>query len=1060
MTVKNRTWQTLYEPKYGKPVNITMWNNKDFESTGRDLTVPSRFMKSWNAVLNFLTMRLQPRQGAVRKIYHLETKKLVRCLDEIKSNEKYIAVGAEKVKFIKNGYLTEEEKKVRGLAIKAPSQWHQGQGRHLDNVKSLENFMEMTQKNKRTVMYVMVSGRTCQTPLKVVLIERDLEDPKVLLDYLAYRLDVGEGIKYLCNKQGKIIKKPYKLKHGEVYIAVPFNGKFIKQDYSKLFKEQYPQRPSLEPPDVSYGCKRRKKKAPVDTASSPELIETFVGPEDVGKSEDRVADFTTFSEITLEKKPLPSTTPSCCAQMMALNKRVSFHESHPVSLFFICILFIKVENSIDEFQQVDSFVTTSEVEGFQQDDSFETTLETAASDSSSEITIYKIETSSMEIFITNEFLMNNETKPRVSLESGTVVEFFPLPENKSEIKLLKTFSMPIHLERKLYFRENKNDETSIEDYQQWVEKLYNIDVDCNETETKLDLTSKISQTTIQALSIVNLPSLALESSKKAQQIPVNILMTQTLEGFINRIFLDFQEKNENHFVEYHNQVLGSIEDLVPIPIQDPNRYSILKNKDEVFNGPITSPKDTSSRIDKKFFRHRDSIHVSRFSREISLISASVICQQLIDEMLDEVSRNVFEDDAESEDELINDMTDVDSSDQEKTCKCVIAEETPPDSITEGLVDQGSRCSYITADSVDNTFSRFKNFFASGNTSEEDLINDLNMRKVSCIRSEEATCPVDEANEQIIKGQCSCVQIDATTVGIQKHWKSKDELDEKSVQADTDEVVLNYHDPTTKDISDIYENFDRTSYLSTDTAISQMDIECKTNKCHKAECILGCSLICLKECPDDNIYPEPTLEINSIPTSISASFLGDDLDPFDYPIQSEAEESAGRIGRSSKNAENTYSDVTAKQVSFLSVVSNAPTIILERKSSFTDLIGFDEESDKGVQKSWEGQYHDPPPSPSYNQRLERINGVRSEEFLELKQPVAVYGYSQSEKISSSDIERQFSVDSLELGRNSSYMDLTKIDEGLCIEDSWEANVDLAKISASEISLASIGYHPFS
>lgn len=56
------------------------------------------------------------------------------------------------------------------------------------------NLMACTQKKKRTLIYLMVSGRACQVPSKVVLIERDLMDYHMVLDYLGHRLDVGEGI--------------------------------------------------------------------------------------------------------------------------------------------------------------------------------------------------------------------------------------------------------------------------------------------------------------------------------------------------------------------------------------------------------------------------------------------------------------------------------------------------------------------------------------------------------------------------------------------------------------------------------------------------------------------------------------------------------------------------------------------------------------------------------------------------------------------------------------------------------------------------------------------------
>lgn len=52
---------------------------------------------------DFLTFALKPRFGAVRKLYHLDTKKPVLNLEDIKANGKYVAVGSDKPKFSKIG---------------------------------------------------------------------------------------------------------------------------------------------------------------------------------------------------------------------------------------------------------------------------------------------------------------------------------------------------------------------------------------------------------------------------------------------------------------------------------------------------------------------------------------------------------------------------------------------------------------------------------------------------------------------------------------------------------------------------------------------------------------------------------------------------------------------------------------------------------------------------------------------------------------------------------------------------------------------------------------------
>lgn len=85
-------------------------------------------------------------------------------------------------------YFTEQEVNKINRPVTDP--------KSVDNVGSDLNFLECTKKKARTVVYFMVSGRTYQLPLKVVLIERDFLEDAILAEYLCYRLDVSEGIQW------------------------------------------------------------------------------------------------------------------------------------------------------------------------------------------------------------------------------------------------------------------------------------------------------------------------------------------------------------------------------------------------------------------------------------------------------------------------------------------------------------------------------------------------------------------------------------------------------------------------------------------------------------------------------------------------------------------------------------------------------------------------------------------------------------------------------------------------------------------------------------------------
>ncbi|XP_050299467.1 doublecortin domain-containing protein 2C-like isoform X2 [Anthonomus grandis grandis] len=252
MTIRPRTWHTLGTKQTAKSlIKFTIWVNKDFDTPGQEITLHYKDLRSWNSTLNYLTAVLQPRFGAVRKLYNLETQKLVLCLQDIKANGKYVATGSEKFKFIQNGYLTADERIVENKRRAKSAHW-------VDDVaKHTVNFMDYTKKYKRTVIHMMVSGRPCQTPIKMVLIERDLiKYNNMLLEYMAYRLDIGEGIKYITTTKGKIISDPLELKHGGLYVAVPFGTDFIKMDYKKLCIEMLP----AQKVQIMVANKKKRKK--------------------------------------------------------------------------------------------------------------------------------------------------------------------------------------------------------------------------------------------------------------------------------------------------------------------------------------------------------------------------------------------------------------------------------------------------------------------------------------------------------------------------------------------------------------------------------------------------------------------------------------------------------------------------------------------------------------------------------------------------------------------------------------------------------------------------------
>lgn len=55
-------------------------------------------------------------------------------------------------------------------------------------------FLEETGKRKLTIIFLLVNGRPCQKPMKIVLRESDMEMWKTTIRFLAKMVDLPDGI--------------------------------------------------------------------------------------------------------------------------------------------------------------------------------------------------------------------------------------------------------------------------------------------------------------------------------------------------------------------------------------------------------------------------------------------------------------------------------------------------------------------------------------------------------------------------------------------------------------------------------------------------------------------------------------------------------------------------------------------------------------------------------------------------------------------------------------------------------------------------------------------------
>ncbi|XP_076263832.1 uncharacterized protein LOC143198476 isoform X1 [Rhynchophorus ferrugineus] len=218
------------EKRFGRPKQITVWENGDFYNDGHMVLINPSHYRTWNGVLSMITDTLKPSIGAIRHLVHLNSKEIVTSFEQLLQNEKYIATGNERLKEARNAYKSPAEKTVEN---------HQSHKYYLEQSPSNAGYAS---RGLRTILFVMANGKTEEMPCKMVLTESDVESWDTTKDYIARSLDIPEGIQYLYTIFGDVIDNPRDIQNGCIYVAVATNDKFISIDYPKVFSTLLPMR--------------------------------------------------------------------------------------------------------------------------------------------------------------------------------------------------------------------------------------------------------------------------------------------------------------------------------------------------------------------------------------------------------------------------------------------------------------------------------------------------------------------------------------------------------------------------------------------------------------------------------------------------------------------------------------------------------------------------------------------------------------------------------------------------------------------------------------------------
>ncbi|CAG9862557.1 unnamed protein product [Phyllotreta striolata] len=195
------------------------------------MTLNQKEFRTWNSILLHLTDVLQPNFGAIRKLISLKTRREIWNFEELSDNDKYIALGGTSQTRLHNPnqYKTNVEmelsrrKFVKQLYVEP---LHFGERRFLNDL----------QKKNIIVICVTLNGVNDQPPQKVVFNKFDINNWRIIINYITRIMSVPEHIGNICTIHGACVRNASEFQPGYLYVVVPNNRYFEHINYLKIFE--------------------------------------------------------------------------------------------------------------------------------------------------------------------------------------------------------------------------------------------------------------------------------------------------------------------------------------------------------------------------------------------------------------------------------------------------------------------------------------------------------------------------------------------------------------------------------------------------------------------------------------------------------------------------------------------------------------------------------------------------------------------------------------------------------------------------------------------------------
>lgn len=192
---------------------ITIYRNGDMHFAGQNFVVGPQF-KSFDYLLDQITLRIKSPWGAVRRLYNMDTGKPVRKLDDIENGETYVASKLEKYK--RADYHAIVDWNTKNRHYEAPD---------LSKMKYKQRAVEGRNMVEHPLtLYILANRDLDGVVTKVVLKQRDRTSFKHVLDIITQKL----GFQKIQSTTQRLIDLETSdhvtdlpgLRHGAFYVAI------------------------------------------------------------------------------------------------------------------------------------------------------------------------------------------------------------------------------------------------------------------------------------------------------------------------------------------------------------------------------------------------------------------------------------------------------------------------------------------------------------------------------------------------------------------------------------------------------------------------------------------------------------------------------------------------------------------------------------------------------------------------------------------------------------------------------------------------------------------------